>query len=58
MTRIEILKANGIEMIVSKDRKKRAFKNNKVFKEFRFSQVVKIEQLEVLFGEIEFREFW
>jgi len=45
-------------MIISKDRKKRAFKNDSVFKEFRYNQVIKIEQLEYLFGEIEFREFW
>jgi len=58
MTRVEILKANGIEMIISNDRKKRLLKNDVVAKEFPYNYNIKIDELENLFGEIEHSEYW
>ena len=58
MTRVEILEANGIKMLISNDRKKRAFKKGRKFIEFRYHQVVKIEAIEKLFGKIKYKKFW
>jgi hypothetical protein len=58
MTRIEILKANGIEMTISNDRKKRFLKNDVVSKEFAYNYDIKIDELESLFGEIKHYEYW
>jgi len=58
MTRKEILRANGIYMTISKDRKKRLLRNETTAKEFPYFYNIKIDELESLFGEIEHCEYW
>ena len=61
MTRIEILKHNEIEMIISKVSKKRMLirrGDDPVSKEFKLSDNVSAKKLEEIFGEIEFIEKW
>jgi hypothetical protein len=58
MTRIEILEANGIEMIISEDKKTRTFKKDGVEKEFHYQGRVSIEQMEKLFGKIKHSKRW
>ena len=58
MTRIEILKANNIEMIIGDDKKTRTLKNKYTSKSFYYGYNVNLKELEDIFGVIKFREFW
>jgi hypothetical protein len=58
MTRIEILEVNGIEMIISEDKKTRTLKKDGVEKKFHYQGRVSIEQMEKLFGKIKHSKRW
>jgi len=58
MTRINILEANGIQMKISKDRKKRVLEKGYISKEFFYHYNIKIDELKSLFGEIAHEECW